>query len=118
METLVNDHCQGCPFASECTRCKSGVRRIQRCVQLNEWKKEVRDNLDTEFGKEVMTQRQVYSEGIFGDKKHNWEYDKMRRVGESGVKTEIYMYALGKTCEDFTFCTGTEFGRTELTVQK
>ena len=48
-----------------------------------------------------MTQRQVYSEGIFGDKKYNWEYDKMRRVGESGVKTEIYMYALGKNMRRF-----------------
>jgi len=101
METLVNDHCEGCPFASKCTKSKSGVRKIQRCVQLNEWKKEVRENLNTEFGKEVMTQRQVYSEGIFGDKKHNWEYDKMRRVGESGVKTEIYMYALGKNMRRF-----------------
>jgi hypothetical protein len=101
METLVNDHCEGCPFASKCTKSKSGVRRIQRCVQLNEWKKEVRDNLNTKFGKEAMTQRQVYSEGIFGDKKYNWEYDKMRRVGESGVKTEIYMYALGKNMRRF-----------------
>lgn len=101
METLVNDHCEDCPFAAKCTKSRSGVRRIQRCVQLNEWKKEVRNNLNTEFGKEVMTQRQVYSEGIFGDKKYNWEYDKMRRIGESGVKTEIYMYALGKNMRRF-----------------
>ena len=48
-----------------------------------------------------MTLRQVFSEGIFGDKKYNWNYDKMRRVGESGVKTEIYMYALGKNMRRF-----------------
>ena len=101
METLVNDHCEGCPFASKCTKSKDGIRRIQRCVQLNEWKKEVRDNLNTEFGKAAMTLRQVFSEGIFGDKKYNWNYDKMRRVGESGVKTEIYMYALGKNMRRF-----------------
>ena len=101
METLVNDHCQDCPFRSQCTKSKSGIRKIQRCVQLNEWKKEVRKNLETDLGKAVMDQRRIFSEGIFGDKKYNWKYDKMHRVGESGVKTEIYMYALGKNMRRF-----------------
>jgi hypothetical protein len=101
METLVNDHCQECQFRSKCTKSKSGIRRIQRCVQLNEWKNEVRSNLDTELGRDVMTQRRVYGEGIFGDKKYNWNYDKMRRIGETGVKTEIYLYALGKNMRRF-----------------
>ena len=101
METLVNDHCLGCPLRSKCTKSKSGVRRIQRCVKLNEWKNEARSNLETDLGKDVMTLRRVYGEGIFGDKKYNWNYDKMRRIGETGVKTEIYMYALGKNMRRF-----------------
>jgi hypothetical protein len=101
METLINDHCEGCQFKSKCTKSKKGIRRIQRCSQLEEWKKEVDENLETDLGKEIMRNRQIFSEGIFGDKKHNWKYDKMHRVGESGVKTEIYLYSIGRNIRRF-----------------
>ena len=101
METLVNDHCIGCPFQAKCTKAKSGIRKIQRCVQLNEWQEEADRNLDTELGKKIMRNRQIFSEGIFGDKKYNWKYDKMHRIGKSGVKTEIYLYSFGKNLRRF-----------------
>ncbi|MGD7407606.1 hypothetical protein ACQCP7_26425, partial [Ralstonia pseudosolanacearum] len=45
--------------------------------------------------------RRVFAEGIFGDKKYNWKNDKLHRTGESGVKTEIYLYALGRNLRRF-----------------
>ena len=101
METLVNDHCIGCPFQSKCTKAKDGIRRMKRCVQLNEWQEEVDRNLETNLGKKIMRNRQIFSEGIFGDKKYNWKYDKMHRTGKTGVKTEIYLYAFGKNLRRF-----------------
>lgn len=101
METLVCDHCAECPFRNGCTKSKDGVRRIQRCRELEGYQEEVDRNLETDAGKELMNQRRIYSEGIFGDKKYNWDYDKMRRTGESGVKTEIYMYAYGRNLRRF-----------------
>ena len=101
METLINDHCENCPLKSKCTKSKSGARRIQRCVQLEEWQEEVDNNLETELGKKIMQNRRVFAEGIFGDKKYNWKNDKLHRTGESGVKTEIYLYALGRNLRRF-----------------
>ena len=68
---------------------------------MNELQKEADRNLDTELGKKIMRNRQIFSEGIFGDKKYNWKYDKMHRTGKSGVKTEIYLYSFGKNLRRF-----------------
>ena len=101
METLVNDHCEGCPLKSKCTKSKSNQRRINRCTELDEWQKEVDENLSSLEGRRLMEERAIYSEGFFGDKKSNWKYDRLRRIGESGVKMEIYLYAYGKNMRRF-----------------
>ena len=64
-EMYQNEHCEGCPFKSQCTKSKTG-RTIQRCRELESYKKEVKENLSTEQGKTYMTQRSIWSEGIFG----------------------------------------------------
>ena len=74
---------------------------MQRCVELEGYQEEVDRNLETKQGKELMQVRQVYSEGFFGDMKMNWKADRLRRRGESGVKVEIYAYALGKNMRRF-----------------
>lgn len=42
-----------------------------------------------------MIQRSIQSEGTFGNLKENWGYTKLRRRGETSVKTEIYLMAIG-----------------------
>ena len=42
-----------------------------------------------------MFQRSNETEGTFGDWKMNQKYDRMHRRGNSGVKTEIIMVAIG-----------------------
>lgn len=101
METLVNDHCEGCPYQSECTKAKDKKRRISYCRELDKWQCEVDENLKDPAGKRLMEERSIYSEGFFGDKKANWNYDRLRRIGESGVKMEIYLYAYGKNLRRF-----------------
>lgn len=94
IERLVNPHCEGCPLRDKCTTSKKG-RIISRCQELEEFQKEVRANIETEEGKKLMSQRSIMSEGTFGNLKENWGYTKLRRRGESGVKTEIYLMAIG-----------------------
>lgn len=94
IERLVNPHCEGCALRDKCTTSKKG-RIISRCQELEEFQKEVRANIETEEGKKLMSQRSIMSEGTFGNLKENWGYTKLRRRGESGVKTEIYLMAIG-----------------------
>lgn len=93
-QILENKHCEGCPLKSKCTKSK-GNRKITNNEKLNQMKKEVRDNLASEVGKEYIKWRQIYSEGVFGILKEDHHYSKLRRRGESGVKLEITLVAIG-----------------------
>lgn len=94
MELYHNEHCSDCPFKSRCTRSKHG-RKIQVNRKLEAYQKEVRENLSTELGIELMKQRSIQSEGIFGQIKENNDYDRLRRRGLPGVKMEILLVAIG-----------------------
>lgn len=42
-----------------------------------------------------MTQRSIQAEGVFANIKQNYEYTRLRRKGETDVKEEIYLVAIG-----------------------
>lgn len=65
IEMYQNEHCEGCPLRSKCTKSKQG-RTLQRCRELESFKKEVKENLSTDQGKKYMTLRSILAEGIFG----------------------------------------------------
>lgn len=94
IEKLTNDHCKGCPLKAQCTTSSTG-RTISRCLELEQYQAEARENTESEAGRQLMEQRSIQSEGTFGNLKENWGYTRLRRRGESGVKTEIYLMAIG-----------------------
>jgi len=89
-----NEHCDGCPLRKMCTRSEKG-RTLQVVDKLEEYKSEVRENISTEDGRKLMIQRSIQSDGIFGQIKQDYEYSRLRRRGEYGVKLEIYLVAIG-----------------------
>lgn len=91
---MINNHCEGCPSRSKCTKSKKG-RTISYCKELNEFHEEVKRNVTSEEGIQLMFQRSNETEGSFGDWKNNYKYDRLRRRGETGVKTEITLMAIG-----------------------
>ena len=93
-EKYVNDHCEKCPLRDQCTKSKNG-RQITRCRQNEAFHEEVKTNMQTEEGRNYMIQRSIQSEGCFGNIKENYGYDRMRRRGESGVKVELLLVAIG-----------------------
>lgn len=93
-EKYVNDHCERCPLRNQCTTSKRG-RQITRCRQNEKFHEKVKANMETEEGKRYMIQRSIQAEGCFGNIKENHGYDRMRRRGESGVKTELLLVAMG-----------------------
>lgn len=96
----INRHCKQCPFRNKCTKAKSG-RTLTRCDKLEEYQKEVDNNLSSDEGKELMKKRSNESEGAFGDLKYNHKYDRLRRRGGSGVELEIYLVAIGKNLRKY-----------------
>ena len=93
-EIYVNEHCEGCPLRSQCTRSKDG-RSVTRNHELEDFHLEVRDNMSTEEGIEIMKQRSIQAEGVFGQIKEDYKYTRLRRRGIDGVKEELYLVAIG-----------------------
>lgn len=89
-----NEHCDGCPLRSMCTKSKKG-RTLQITEKLAEYQQEVKENLSGEEGKELMKQRSIQAEGIFGQIKQDKGYDRLWHRGQTGVKLELLLVSIG-----------------------
>lgn len=94
MKLYHNEHCKDCPLRSQCTKSKGG-RTLRRNEELERFQAEVRENLSTDEGKELMKLRSIQAEGIFGQIKQDKEYDRLWRRGMTGVKLEILLVCIG-----------------------
>lgn len=79
--------CQDCPLKPECTKAK-GNRRIQVSFKLLEYRKQARNNLISDQGQQLRTQRCVEVETVFGHIKHNMGFRRFHLRGLKKVKTE------------------------------
>ncbi|MEG0549371.1 MAG: transposase, partial [Coprobacillus sp.] len=77
-----------------CTKSKTG-RTINYCEELDKFHEEVKKNVQSEEGIQLMFQRSNETEGTFGDLKANQKYDRLHRRGETGVRLEIYLVCIG-----------------------
>ena len=74
---------------------KDSGRSVNYCKELDEFHKEVRENVTSEEGKKLMFKRDNEAEGTFGDLKENMGYDRLYRRGHDNVQMEIYLVAMG-----------------------
>ena len=93
-EFYINEHCENCPLRNRCTKSKRG-RSLTRNHELEDFHQEVRDNMSTEEGIEIMKQRSIQAEGVFGQIKEDNKYSRLRRRGNAGVKEELFLVAIG-----------------------
>lgn len=93
-KTLIHRHCQECKVRNECTKSKTG-RTIRYREELDKFHEEVKKNVQSKEGIQLMYQRSSETEGTFGDIKANQKYDRIQRRGEGGVKLEIYLVCIG-----------------------
>ena len=68
---------------------------MNRSRDVEKYHKEVRENIESDEGKKIMTQRSIQAEGVFANLKQDYGYTRLRRRGESGVKEEIFLAATG-----------------------
>ncbi|HLO95000.1 MAG TPA: IS1182 family transposase [Burkholderiaceae bacterium] len=81
------DNCQDCALKSQCTKAK-GNRQIQVSFKLREYRRQARENLTSERGKQLRAQRSVDTETVFGNQKHNMGFRRFHLRGQEKVKTE------------------------------
>jgi transposase len=79
--------CQDCPLKSQCTKAE-GNRRIQISFKLLEYRRQARENLTSETGKALRTQRSVDVETVFGNIKHNLRFRRFHLRGLEKVGIE------------------------------
>ena len=95
------DKCEGCPFRKECLQNPDGYRRYSRNVIRDEMWETVNQELSTEEGIQMKTQRSVQVEGAFGVIKQDFGFTRFHRKGMKNVKMEFLLVCLGYNLKKF-----------------
>jgi transposase len=82
-----SNSCEGCLYKDKCCR-GSKNRTIEISPKLTGYKKMVRQNLESETGKKLRSQRGVDVESVFGQIKHNNQFRRFYTRGLKNVSTE------------------------------
>lgn len=82
------EDCTDCPLKAQCHKA-IGNRRVQTSFQLQALRQQASQNLTSEIGKKLRSQRGVEVESVFGRLKENWGFRRFLLRGLEKVKTEI-----------------------------
>jgi transposase len=80
--------CSGCPLKEQCTKAK-GNRRVNMSFPSKAWRQQASQNLNSEEGKKLRSQRGVEVESVFGRLKENWGFRRFLLRGKEKVKAEF-----------------------------
>jgi len=89
------EDCTGCPLKVQCHKAK-GNRRVQISFQLQAWRQQASQNLTSEVGKKLRSQRGVEVESVFGRLKEDWGFRRFRLRGLEKVKTEFGLLCIAQ----------------------
>lgn len=87
------EDCMGCPYAEECKKTER-PRALRISHRLNELKKKANENLCSEKGLELRSQRVVEVEQVFGRVKGCWSFRRFHLRGTEKVKIEWGLLAI------------------------
>lgn len=86
--------CTNCKNKKECTKSDIG-RTIQKNYVLDELRDNAKELLDSEKGIEYRKNRSIYSEGVFGILKQDYEYIRLHRRGKLKTELELTLVIIG-----------------------
>jgi transposase len=89
------EDCTGCPLKAQCTKAV-GNRRVNLGFQLNAWRQQASQNLTSEEGKKLRSQRGVEVESVFGRLKEDWGFRRFLLRGLAKVKTEFGLLCIAQ----------------------
>lgn len=81
------EDCSDCPLKNLCTK-SSGDRRLQRNVRMQQFRKDARNKLLSETGREIYGRRKIEVEPVFGQLKWNRDFKRFLLRGMEKVKAE------------------------------
>lgn len=91
--TYRSKDCANCPIADKCKTGK-GNRTITIRPELERYKQQARENLNSELGIDLRKRRNTEPETFNGDIKHNMAFRRVHLRGLKKVETEITIVAL------------------------
>jgi hypothetical protein len=86
-------NCQGCPLRGLCHKAK-GNRTIEINYKLNEYKRKARERLTSEMGIYHRGKRCIEPEAVFGQIKHNAQWNRFRLRELKKVNIEFTLVAI------------------------
>ena len=86
--------CTNCKNKKECTKSDIG-RTIQKNYVLDELRDNAKELLDSKKGIEYSKNRSIYSEGVFGILKQEYEYIRLHRRGKLKTELELTLVIIG-----------------------
>ena len=81
------ENCQDCPLKEKCTRA-AGNRQVRVNFQLWTYRQQARENLRSEEGQRLRSQRGVDVESVFGRVKEDWGFRRFLTRGLAKVSVE------------------------------
>jgi len=94
IRTYEAQDCQRCPLASQCKRSEQTNRTLKVNERLDYYKRQARQNLQTEKGLALRRLRGMEIESCFGDIKHNMGFRRFHLRGKRKVKAEIGLVSM------------------------
>ena len=88
------ESCEGCQYKKSCTKAK-GNRKMQLSKKFIKQRQKSLQNITSEKGILLRTNRSIQSEGAFGVLKQDYGFRQFLLRGNKKVKTEMLLMALG-----------------------
>jgi transposase len=89
------EDCSGCSLKEQCTKAK-GNRRVHMSFQLKAWRQQASQNLTSQEGQKLRSQRGVEVESVFGRLKEDWGFRRFLLRGKEKVKTEFGLLCIAQ----------------------
>ncbi|MDV3428918.1 MAG: IS1182 family transposase [Bacillota bacterium] len=88
------EDCSGCPFKAKCTKAQ-GNRKMQVSKIFVEKRQKSYENITSEYGILLRTNRSIQVEGTFGVLKNDYQFNRFLTRGKNNVKTEFILLCFG-----------------------
>jgi len=89
------EDCTDCPLKEQCTKAK-GNRKVYLGLQLKAWRQQASQNLTSEVGRRLRSQRGVEVESVFGRLKEDWGFRRFLLRGKEKVKAEFGLLCIAQ----------------------
>jgi len=89
------EDCTDCPLKEQCHKAQ-GNRRVRIGFQLQAWRQQASQNLTSEVGRKLRSQRGVEVESVFGRLKEDWGFRRFLLRGLEKVNTEFGLLCIAQ----------------------